>query len=81
METKNLRGKIVRWTSCSWGVANYYVSGESNPRKVFVHVSKVVGDEKPQMGSRIAFDLGPARSASELPAALKVEVIFTPAVQ
>jgi cold shock CspA family protein len=79
---QQVRGKIIRWVDQShWGVANYYIHGEAGPRKVFVHVSKVVSDEKPQMGSRIAFNVGPARSASELPAALNVEVIFTPAVQ
>jgi hypothetical protein len=80
MESVQLRGKIVRWVAQSnWGIANYYVNGEAGPRKVFVHGSKVVSDEKPQMGSRIAFNVGPARSASELPAALNVEVMFTPA--
>lgn len=79
---QQLRGKIVRWVDQShWGIANYYVNGEVGPRKVFVHISKVVGTERPQMGSRIAFVLGPARSISELPQALSVEVIFTPAVQ
>jgi hypothetical protein len=79
---EQFRGKIVRWVDQSnWGIANYYVNGEPGPRKVFVHTSKVIGTERPQMGSRIAFIEGPARSASELPQALSVEVIFTPAVQ
>jgi hypothetical protein len=69
------KGKIVRWVSqCSWGIVNFYIPGEEVPRKAFVHLSKVISAEKPQMGSRITFVLGPARSESELPQALQVEV-------
>lgn len=79
---EQFRGKIIRWVDQShWGIANYYIHGEASPRKTFIHISKVISDEKPQMGSRIAFNVGPARFAGELPAALNVEVIFTPAVQ
>lgn len=75
METKELKGKIVRWTTQNWGIANYYINGEFDPRKVFVHSSKVVSADKPKMGSYIIFDLGPARSVTELPQALRVRVI------
>ena len=77
MESVNeLKGKIVRWVNQSHcGICNYYSSGESAPRKVFVHISKVVSVEKPKMGSRIEFVLGPARSESELPQALHVKVV------
>lgn len=69
------KGKIVRWVNqCNWGIVNFYISGEEVPRKAFVHLSKVISAEKPQMGSRITFVLGPARSESELPQALQVEV-------
>lgn len=74
MDTE-LKGKVVRWTTQNWGVANYYINRESDPRKVFVHTSKVVSTHKPSMGSYIVFDLGPARSANELPQALRVRVI------
>jgi hypothetical protein len=77
METNELKGKVVRWTTSNWGVANYYINGESDPRKVFVHSSKVVSPIKAKMGSYIVFDLGPARSTNELPQALRVRVITT----
>ena len=41
METKELKGKIVRWTTQNWGIANYYINGEFDPRKAFVHSSKL----------------------------------------
>jgi hypothetical protein len=75
METHELKGKIVRWTTVNWGIANYYVGGESDPRKVFIHLSKVISAEKPKMGSYIVFDLGAPRSENELPQALQVRVI------
>jgi hypothetical protein len=75
METNELKGKIVRWTTSNWGIANYYTNGESDPRKVFVHTSKVVSADKPRMGSYIVFDLGSPRHESELPQALRVRVI------
>jgi len=84
VEKKELRGKIVRWVSkCGWGIVNFYPEGGTNdaPHKAFFHISKLIGVEQPQLGSRVSFELGPARSASELPQALNVEVIFTPAVQ
>jgi hypothetical protein len=77
METNELKGKVVRWTTSNWGIANYYINGESDPRKVFVHTSKVVSTDKPKMGSYVVFDLGPARSTNELPQALRVRVITT----
>ena len=73
-ETNELKGKVVRWTTSNWGIANYYINGESDPRKVFVHTSKVVSTHKPKMGAYIIFDLGPARSTNELPQALRVRV-------
>jgi hypothetical protein len=75
-EPKDLKGKIVRWTSHSWGIANFYVNGEQDPRKTFVHASKIISG-KPFLGAFVVFDLGPARSAAELPAALNVRVITT----
>jgi hypothetical protein len=77
METNELKGKVVRWTKSNWGIANYYINCESDPRKVFVHSSKVISTTKAQMGSYIIFDLGPARSINELPQALRVRVITT----
>jgi hypothetical protein len=76
METRELKGKIVRWTTCNrWGIANFYVNREPDPRKVFVHISKVVSADQPKMGAYIVFDLGPARSENELPQALRVRAI------
>jgi hypothetical protein len=76
METKELKGKVVRWTTSNkWGIANFYVNQEPDPRKVFVHVSKVVSADQPKMGSHIIFDLGAPRHESELPQALRVRVI------
>jgi hypothetical protein len=79
MEVENtidLKGKVVKWCD-TWGVVNFYREGIYNeaPRKAFIHVSKVVaGTPRPDMGSRVIFDLGPARSATELPQALRVRV-------
>jgi hypothetical protein len=72
---KEVIGKIIRWTDQNWGTARYYVADESSPRKVFVHLSKVVSVEKPHVGARIEFTLGPARLAHELPQALRVKVL------
>jgi hypothetical protein len=75
-----LKGKVVRWVvDKNWGVINFYPEGGTNdaPRKAFLHISKVTGDVRPQMGSRVIFDLGPARSATELPQALRCRVIAT----
>lgn len=74
-QAKDLKGKITRWTTSKWGIANYYVNGEMNPRKIFVHEKFVVSEDKPAMGSYIVFDLGPGRSSAELPAAVNVRVI------
>ena len=79
-ETQEWKGRITRWVGGKWGIANFYrKSFDSAPEKVFVHVSKVVTEEKPQMGSRILFQLGPRRSPTELPAALQIKVISSPA--
>ena len=75
--TVDLKGRVVKWLpDKNWGLINFYREGGSNeaPRKVFLHSSKVTGDARPQMGSRVIFDLGPARSANELPQALRVRV-------
>ncbi|MGB7730001.1 MAG: hypothetical protein WBL50_18370 [Candidatus Acidiferrum sp.] len=72
--TKDLKGKIVRWTTSNWGIINFYNVGDQDPRKTFVHASKIISG-KPTLGSFVVFDLGPARSANELPAALNVRVI------
>jgi hypothetical protein len=72
---KEVIGKIVRWTDNNWGTARYYAADESSPRKVFVHMSKVVSVEKPQVGARIEFVVGPARTEHELPQALRVKVL------
>jgi hypothetical protein len=79
MEVENtidLKGKVVKWCD-TWGVVNFYREGVYNesPRKAFIHVSKVVaGTPRPEMGSRILFDLGAPRHESELPQALRVRV-------
>ena len=73
-----LKGKVVRWVErANWGVINYYpeYSATEPPRKVFLHISRVVSAEKPQLGSRVIFNLGPARSATELPTALNARII------
>jgi hypothetical protein len=80
METENtidLKGKVVKWVDNTWGMINFYREGvfDEAPRKAFVHISKVISVEKPQMGSYVVFDLGSARSPKEWPAALKVRVI------
>ena len=74
-EQKEIIGKIIRWTDQNWGTARYYVGNESLPRKVFVHISKVVSVEQPQVGSRIEFIVGPPRLAHEMPQALRVKVL------
>jgi hypothetical protein len=76
--TVDLKGRIVRWVADkNWGIINYYPEngiGEA-PRKAFFHSSSVVSVEKPKLGLCVVFNLGPARSPAELPAALKVRVI------
>jgi hypothetical protein len=72
---KEVIGKIIRWTERDWGTARYYVADESSPRKVFVHMSKVVSVEKPYVGARIEFVVGPPRFEHELPQALRVKVL------
>jgi hypothetical protein len=75
MSSTQQKGKIVRWNaSVNWGIINFYVPGEDVPRKAFLHSSKIIGDVKPEMGARVTFILGPARSATELPQALQVQV-------
>jgi hypothetical protein len=74
--TTEIKGKIVRWTDANWGIANFYANGEQNPRKTFIHGSKVIAG-KASVGAFVIFDLGPARSATELPAAFNVRVITT----
>jgi hypothetical protein len=78
VETKvDLKGRVVKWVAESnWGLINFYREGGAYeaPRRAFLHISKVNG-ERPQMGSRVIFDLGPARSANELPQALRVRVV------
>jgi hypothetical protein len=76
--TVGLKGRVVKWLpDKNWGLINFYREGGAYeaPRKVFLHSSKVIGDVRPQMGSRVIFDLGSARSANELPQALRVRVI------
>jgi hypothetical protein len=73
-----IKGRIVKWVDqLQWGIINFYSEGgiSDAPRKVFLHASKVISTEKPKMGSCVMFILGPARSANELQAALKVRVI------
>ena len=75
--TVDLKGKVVKWCD-TWGVVNFYREGVYNepPRKAFIHISKVVaGTPRPEMGSRVLFDLGFPRHESELPQALRVRVI------
>lgn len=71
------KGKVVKWINNTWGAVNYYPEGTFNvpPLKAFIHISKVISVEKPQMGSRIVFDIGPRRSPKEWPEALRVRVI------
>lgn len=76
-----LKGKVVKWLPDKrWGIINFY-QGDFNsaPQKVFLHLNNVISKEKPEMGSRVMFVLGPRRSPTELPAAQKVRVIPSPA--
>lgn len=78
--TLELKGKITKWLDqANWGVINFYPDSDFSaaPRKAFLHISNVISAEKPQMGSRVMFVLGPPRSATELPAALRVRVIVS----
>jgi len=73
-----LKGRIVRWDGkAGWGIVNFYPenSGSSAPHKAFLHKSKIVSNEKPELGACVIFDLGPGRSPSELPAALNARII------
>jgi hypothetical protein len=82
MENIEIKGKVTKWLpDKNWGVVNYY-TGDFNaaPSKAFLHMNNVISTEKPELGSRIMFVLGPPRSATELPVALKVRVIPSPAV-
>lgn len=76
-DTIELKGKVVKWVQNSWGVINFYPDSDftSAPKKAFIHRNNVISAEKPEMGSRVMFVLGPPRSATELPAALRVRVI------
>lgn len=77
-----LKGKVTKWLpEKHWGTINFYESGDFSgaPRKAFLHINNVVSTQKPVLGSRVMFVLGPARSATELPAATQVRVIPSPA--
>ena len=77
-----LKGKVTKWLpEKHWGTINFYESGDFSgaPRKAFLHQNNVISKEKPVLGSRVLFVLGPARSATELPAAIQVQVIPSPA--
>lgn len=78
--TVELKGKVTKWLDqARWGVINFYPDSnyDAAPRKAFLHLNNVISAEKPQMGSRVMFVLGPPRSSTELPAALRVRVIVS----
>lgn len=81
MTEAELKGKVTKWIAEKhWGVVNFY-TGDFNaaPRKAFLHSNNVISEQKPELGSRVMFVLGPPRSATELPVAIRVRVIPSPA--
>lgn len=80
--TTKQKGKVTKWLpEKRWGIINFYPP-DSNfnntaPHKAFFHLNNLVSKEQPVLGSRVMFVLGPSRSATELPSALKVRVIVS----
>lgn len=61
------RGILKRWQG-SWGII-YAVES----RRYFLHISKVV-EGTPELGRVVTFEIGPARSATELEQALNAHI-------
>ena len=68
-------GVIRRWVvSGGWGAYSY--SGENvAPQKFFVHFSNAPQGAELDLGIKISFVPGPARSKADLPAALEIQVV------
>lgn len=71
-----ITGTIRRWVSNKgWGTAHVYTPGSAEPERYFVHVSKFLSkDMVLAVGTRIAFLVGPPRTAGEYPVALEIEL-------
>jgi hypothetical protein len=76
MEQERKEGTIRRWIAeKGWGIINSYNKG-GDLQKYFCHVKEFVATSAtPEMGSRVSFVPGPARTANELPTAQQAEVI------
>jgi hypothetical protein len=65
-------GYIHSWGG-SWGVI--YSPGR---KKYFLHRADILNSGMPQDGARVQFEIGPARSAADLPTALNVAIVAPP---
>lgn len=66
---------IRKWYG-SWGIAHGYAGPDTPPNKFFIHTSNRTSQEAIlNLGVKISFTEGPARTAKELPVALEIEVV------